>query len=62
MNDRHNTTEDIGVRTIVLLTTKNLGWVFREQPLVDVGIDATIEQKAEGNFLLRLLITLGLLH
>lgn len=41
-------TERIGVYAIALLFTKDLDWIFREQPLVDVGIDALIEQKIEG--------------
>ncbi|MCD8433654.1 MULTISPECIES: DUF4365 domain-containing protein [Tenacibaculum] len=41
-------TERIGVYAIALLFTKEIDWIFREQPLVDVGIDALIEQKNNG--------------
>lgn len=42
---RDTNTERIGVYAIALLFTKELDWIFREQPIVDVGIDALIEQK-----------------
>jgi hypothetical protein len=41
-------TERIGVYATALLITKELDWIFREQPVVDVGIDALIEQKISG--------------
>lgn len=41
-------TERIGVYATALLITKELDWIFREQPIVDVGIDALIEQKNNG--------------
>ncbi|MCL6220718.1 DUF4365 domain-containing protein [Zunongwangia pacifica] len=41
-------TERIGVYATALLITKELDWIFREQPIVDVGIDALIEQKFNG--------------
>jgi len=41
-------TERIGVYATALLFTKELDWIFREQPIVDVGIDALIEQKIYG--------------
>lgn len=41
-------TERIGVYATALLITKELDWIFREQPIVDVGIDALIEQKLNG--------------
>lgn len=41
-------TERIGVYATALLFTKEIDWIFREQPLVDVGIDALIEQKNNG--------------
>ena len=40
--DRYNKTERIGVAAIEQITVRDLGWIFREQP-IDVGIDAHIE-------------------
>lgn len=45
---RNVNTERIGVYAVALLFTKEIDWIFREQPLVDVGIDALIEQKING--------------
>ncbi len=45
---RTNFTERIGVNETERLVIKNLGWIFREQPIVDVGIDAIIEQVNSG--------------
>lgn len=45
---RDNNTERIGVYATALLFTKEIDWIFREQPLVDVGIDALIEQKIDS--------------
>ena len=45
---RDSNTERIGVYATALLVTKELDWIFREQPIVDVGIDALIEQKING--------------
>ena len=41
-------TERIGVYATALLFTKEIDWIFREQPLVDVEIYALIEQKING--------------
>ena len=46
---RHNTTERLGVFEIAKIFTKELGWIFREQPIVDVGLDAIVEESTEGN-------------
>lgn len=40
--DRYNKTERIGVAAIEQVTVRDLGWIFREQP-IDVGIDAHVE-------------------
>jgi hypothetical protein len=41
-------TEREGVYDIGKAITKRIGWIFREQPILDIGIDAIIEQKIEG--------------
>lgn len=40
---RYNPTERIGVNETEKIVIQNLGWIFREQPIVDVGLDAIIE-------------------
>ena len=40
---RFSPTERIGVSTIENLTLREFGWIFREQPVVDMGIDAHLE-------------------
>ncbi len=46
---RYDKTERLGVIETNRIVTKHLGWIFREQPIVDVGIDAIIEQSEKGN-------------
>lgn len=46
---RHNNTERIAIYAIGKVIESDLGWIFREQPIVDVGIDALIEQSINGN-------------
>lgn len=41
---RYSDTERVGVNTVESIIIKEIGWIFREQPIVDVGIDAFIEQ------------------
>lgn len=41
---RYNPTERLGVIEASYIFTKDLGWIFREQSVVDIGIDAIIEQ------------------
>ena len=41
-------TERLGVIKTDEIVTKNLGWIFREQTISDVGIDAIIEQVDNG--------------
>lgn len=49
MSIRHNNTERLGVNEADRIVTKYFGWIFREQPIVDVGLDAIIEQSEDGN-------------
>lgn len=46
--NRYTSTERIGVNETERIVIKSLGWVFREQLLVDVGIDAIIEIVKNG--------------
>jgi len=46
--NRYTNTERLGVIETDRIVTKYLGWIFREQPIVDVGLDAVIEQSDEG--------------
>jgi hypothetical protein len=45
---RFDKTERLGVIETDRIVTKNIGWIFREQTIADVGIDAIIEQSEEG--------------
>ncbi len=46
---RYDKTERLGVIETDKIVTKNIGWIFREQSIVDIGIDAIIEQSDNGN-------------
>lgn len=46
---RYNSTERIGVNATESIFIREFNWVFREQPIVDVGIDALIEESENGN-------------
>jgi hypothetical protein len=46
---RDSNTERIGVYVVGLKFTKDLDWIFREQTISDVGIDAFVEEKVLGN-------------
>ncbi len=46
---RDSNTERIGIYATALIFTKDLKWIFREQPIVDVGIDALIEETISSN-------------
>ena len=46
---RVNLTERKGVNEADRIFTSEIGWIFREQPIVDVGIDALIEKLTGGN-------------
>lgn len=41
---RYSSTERIGVNAVERVIIKELGWIFREQSIVDQGIDAHIER------------------
>lgn len=47
--NRYSNTERLGVNNTDRIVTKYIGWIFREQPIVDVGLDALIEQAEEGD-------------
>ena len=49
MLNRYTNTERLGVIETDKIVTKNLQWIFREQSITDVGIDAMIEQVENGN-------------
>lgn len=46
---RYDKTERLGVIESDRIITKEIGWIFREQPIIDVGLDAIIEQSEDGN-------------
>lgn len=46
---RYDKTERLGVIETDRIITKEIGWIFREQPIIDIGIDAIIEQSEDGN-------------
>jgi hypothetical protein len=46
---RYNSTERIGINATESIFIREFDWIFREQPIVDVGIDALIEQSENGN-------------
>ncbi|MGR0480161.1 MAG: DUF4365 domain-containing protein [Candidatus Electronema sp. V4] len=48
MNNRYSPTEDLGIIATYEIVVKELGWIFRQQPIADVGVDAIIEQCENG--------------
>ncbi|WP_396632012.1 DUF4365 domain-containing protein [Maribacter sp. R86514] len=46
---RYNPTERLGVNVTENIFIKDFEWIFREQAVVDVGIDALIEESINGN-------------
>jgi hypothetical protein len=46
---RASNTDRTGVYVSALIFTKDINWIFREQPIVDVGIDALTEEVIENN-------------
>lgn len=46
---RYSSTERVGVNAVETLTLNELDWIFREQPITDMGIDAHIESVIEGD-------------
>lgn len=49
MTDRVNSKERLGVNAFERVVLKELKWIFRDQPFVDIGIDATIERVKDNN-------------
>lgn len=45
---RYSKTERVGVNAVEAIVVKELGWIFREQLIVDMGIDAQIERVDNG--------------
>lgn len=46
---RYNQTERLGIIATDFIVTKDLSWIFREQPIADVGIDGLIEETQNGS-------------
>lgn len=46
---RYTNTERLGVIEVDKIITKDIGWIFREQSVSDVGIDAIIEEVENNN-------------
>lgn len=46
---RYSTTERIGINALESIVLNDLGWIFREQPIADMGIDAQIERVDDGS-------------
>ena len=46
---RYDATERVGVSEVQSAIVGELGWLFREQPISDFGIDAHLETVADGN-------------
>ncbi len=44
----YNPTERIGINKTEEIILKEFGWIFREQPVVDMGIDAQVETINNG--------------
>lgn len=47
---RYKKTERVGINAVNTIVTDDLGWIFREQSVADMGIDAHIEEVDEGGF------------
>lgn len=46
---RYNKVERQGVNAVEKLVINDFDWIFRDQPSVDVGVDALVEQVLDGN-------------
>lgn len=46
--NRYSETERIGINAVEAIVLNELKWIFREQPIVDMGIDAHIEFVEDG--------------
>ncbi|MCI5148641.1 MAG: DUF4365 domain-containing protein, partial [Candidatus Electrothrix sp. MAN1_4] len=49
MRNRYSNTERVGVNATEQIVINELLWIFRDQPIVDVGVDAIVEQSEDGN-------------
>jgi len=47
-NSRYSATERIGVNAVEAIVLNDFKWIFRGQPISDMGIDAHIERVDEG--------------
>lgn len=45
---RYSSTEQIGVHKVASIFLSELDWIFREQPISDMGIDAQVEVTEDG--------------
>jgi hypothetical protein len=45
---RYTTTERLGINAVEQVVLKELQWIFREQPIADMGIDAHVETVCNG--------------
>jgi hypothetical protein len=46
---RYSATERTGVNAVEAIVVNELKWIFREQPIADMGIDAHVELVEDGN-------------
>ncbi|MCZ7564702.1 MAG: DUF4365 domain-containing protein [Burkholderiales bacterium] len=46
---RYSATERTGVNAVEAIVVNELKWIFREQPIADMGIDAHVEMVEDGN-------------
>jgi hypothetical protein len=47
--NRYSKTERVGVNAVERIVVGDLSWIFREQPILDFGIDAQVELVIDGN-------------
>src|SRR5580704_14435654 len=45
---KYSKTERVGVNAVERIVINDLGWIFREQPILDFGIDAQAELVEDG--------------
>src|SRR6266851_3434342 len=46
---RYNAIERTGINAVESVVVNELKWIFREQPIADMGIDAHVELVEDGN-------------
>lgn len=49
MMSRYSATERIGINAVEAVVVNEFRWIFREQPIADMGIDAHVELVEDGN-------------